>query len=81
MRLQTGANPSRRNGTRPALPSRQQGLATLDARIREQWLNAVRTDLSERDTVFATLPIAKLLDMEGVLTVLRGEGFTVKATE
>ena len=50
-------------------------------RIQEQWLGAVRKALSENDTVFATLPIAKLLENEGVLAALRGEGFAVKVPE
>lgn len=61
--------------------AQQQGITNLDIRIQEQWLGAVRKALSENDTVFATLPIAKLLENEGVLATLRGEGFAVKVPE
>lgn len=61
--------------------AQQQGITNLDVRIQEQWLGAVRKALSENDTVFATLPIAKLLENEGVLAALRGEGFAVKVPE
>lgn len=61
--------------------AQQQGVTNLDARIQEQWLAAVQQALSEHNTVFSTLPIAKLLEDDGVLTVLRGEGFTIKFLE
>lgn len=61
--------------------ARQQGITDLDARVQAQWLAVVRDALSDHDTVFATLPVARLLDNDGVLAVLRDDGFTVKAPE
>jgi hypothetical protein len=61
--------------------AREHGITDLDARVQQQWLTAVRTALSEKDTVFATLPIAKLLDGNGVLRTLQDEGFVVNAPE
>lgn len=74
-----------RKACRHALASneiaRQQGITDLDARVQARWLAVVREALSEHDTVFATLPVARLLEEDGVLAVLEGEGFTVKAPE
>lgn len=53
----------------------------IDVRIQEQWLSVVRKALTEHDTVFATIPIAKLLEDEDVLSILRREGFTIKVPE
>lgn len=61
--------------------ARQQGIMDLDARVQEQWLETVRRAFSEHDTVFATLPIARLLEDGGVLSVLQEEGFVVKVPE
>ncbi len=45
--------------------------------MRQKWLEALDETLEERDTVFATLPIARLLEQEGILSELEGRGFTV----
>lgn len=61
--------------------ARQQGILDLDQRIKTQWLAVARKALAEKDTVFATLPIGKLLEADGVLAALSAEGYTVTSPE
>jgi uncharacterized protein YbaP (TraB family) len=61
--------------------ARQQGIADIDALVQSAWLKQARAALTDHDTVFATLPVARLLEDDGVLGVLAGDGFTVKAPE
>lgn len=61
--------------------ARQQGIADLDAQVKVRWLAVVRQALSEHDTVFATLPVSRLMEDHGVLDFLRAEGFSVRVPE
>lgn len=63
--------------------ARQQGITDLDAQVQAAWLMKTRAALAKHDTVFATLPISRLLDhgSDSLLGVLTREGFTVKAPE
>ena len=61
--------------------AKQQGIIDLDARVQARWLEVVGQALEQYDTVFATLPIARLLDEDGVLAAMRAEGYTVKLPE
>lgn len=61
--------------------ARQQGITDIDSQVRNAWLKQARAALDDHDTVFATLPVARLLEDDGVLGVLAREGFTVKVPE
>jgi uncharacterized protein YbaP (TraB family) len=61
--------------------ARQQGITDIDAQVQNAWLKQARAALAKHDTVFATLPVARLLEVDGVLGVLARDGFTVKAPE
>lgn len=61
--------------------ARQQGITDINAQVQDAWLKQLRAALAEHDTVFATLPIGRLVGDDGVLGVLAREGFVVKAPE
>ncbi|WP_374602038.1 TraB/GumN family protein [Arenimonas sp.] len=61
--------------------ARQQGIVDLDAQVQAKWLESVRSALAAHDVVFATLPVARLLDDDGVTAALQAEGFTVRAPD
>lgn len=61
--------------------TREQGLVELSEKVRENWLAAVREAFNHHDTVFATMPIAQLLEPAGVIAALRDEGFHVQTPD
>lgn len=61
--------------------ARQQGITDINAQVQEAWLMQARAALAEHDTVFATLPVGRLVGYDGVFGVLARQGFVVKAPE
>ncbi|MBB3342693.1 TraB/GumN family protein [Luteimonas sp. RC10] len=53
------------------------GVRNVETAMRQKWLDTLDGTLEQHDTVFATLPIARLLEQEGILSELEGRGFTV----
>lgn len=57
--------------------ARLEGVRDLDSRISRHWVSVVLDSVREHDEVFATVPIARLLEEGGVTELLRAEGFDV----
>ncbi len=43
----------------------------------QKWLSELDSALLQHNTIFATLPVSRLLQGDGVLAALRQKGFTV----
>ena len=57
------------------------GTGEVKRRLRQSWLRAAQTSIENNESTFATLPIADLLDANGVLQDLQGLGYVVEAPD
>jgi hypothetical protein len=53
------------------------GLADAPAQARNKWLSSVAAALAANDVSFGTLPMHELLDADGLLALLRAQGYQV----
>ena len=57
------------------------GAGELKRKLRASWLEAAQDGLAKNQSTFATLPIADLLDENGVLKDLQRLGYVVVAPD
>lgn len=57
----------------------QAGITDVNAAVMQKWFAELDQALSGHNTVFATLPVARVLEEGGVLAELERRGFTVRA--
>lgn len=61
--------------------ARKHGMADVDSRVAQTWLDAATTALNKNDVTFAILPINHLLDTEGYLAKLSAQGCVIEEPE
>ena len=61
--------------------AQRSGLADLRERLATAWLDAAENALAKNETTFAALPIAQILDADGLIERLRAKGYVVEAPE
>ena len=61
--------------------AKRSGLTDLRERLAVVWLDAAEKAIAKNDTTFASLPIAQILDGDGVVERLRAKGYAVEAPE
>ena len=61
--------------------ARKRGMGDIEARIRNQWLQATEKALQAHPVTFATLPIGELQKHDGYLSYLEARGYRIEAPE
>jgi uncharacterized protein YbaP (TraB family) len=61
--------------------AKRTGLTDLRERLAVVWLDAAEKALAKNETTFAALPIAQILEADGLVERLRAKGYTVEAPE
>lgn len=61
--------------------ARQQGITNISTNVQTAWLTAAREATTGYSTVFATVPIARLLAHDGIIAQLERDGFQVRSPE
>ncbi len=59
--------------------ARKHGIADVDVRIRERWMEVAVEALGAHRTVFATAPVAELLRPGGYLSMLEAKGYRIES--
>lgn len=59
--------------------ARKRGLDDTEQRVKQAWLDAAETALTNNQTTFAVLPITQLLKPDGYLARLQARGYLVEA--
>lgn len=61
--------------------ARDLGITDIQARVRGTWVDAAAAALDRNPVTFARLPIAELLDTDGIAAMLAARGYTVESPD
>jgi len=61
--------------------ARERGIADIDVRLQQAWLDAASAALAKNAVSFARLPIDDLLASDGYLAKLRAKGYAIEAPD